>query len=401
MGEIEAVVKYPEPKVSREAVTRELLRPSNLLTGGFIWLIGVVIAGLITFAALRVPSSRAAADSFLLSLPGVTSDRLAQPSGIIHITDGLDLSGSWASNEDQQTSSAGLKHSFLLWWAIVGAGALILFAATWPKRIFKRAKDEEIDSTDYWPVWLLAIAAIAIVAFGLGSWGRDHSAARVLSDLVFITLVIVVPGGAVFAAASSGAELLGTTGKVLFGVLGLWHGAIQVALPFLLIRLGGGYSIGIAALVLTLAAALGILGSRLFPEIARGMDWRFGLALLSLWVIAVVLIVAAILYVPGPALMNLGTAAGGWVLGPAVAAAALIGALLSCVNLGWYLAVAVSFNGHNNEAGGAARIGEFKQMVRFRITKDELTGFVIGFDRPRMNGADLDLKLIDVFRIRP
>src|SRR5262249_10674159 len=254
MGEIEAVVKYPEPKVSREAVTRELLRPSNLLTGGFIWLIGVVIAGLITFAALRVPSSRAAADSFLLSLPGVTSDRLAQPSGIIHITDGLDLSGSWASNEDQQTSSAGLKHSFLLWWAIVGAGALILFAATWPKRIFKRAKDEEIDSTDYWPVWLLAIAAIAIVAFGLGSWGRDHSAARVLSDLVFITLVIVVPGGAVFAAASSGAELLGTTGKVLFGVLGLWHGAIQVALPFLLIRLGGGYSIGIAALVLTLAA---------------------------------------------------------------------------------------------------------------------------------------------------
>src|SRR5205823_4575138 len=55
----------------------------------------------------------------------------------------------------------------------------------------------------------------------------------------------------------------------------------------------------------------------------------------------------------------------------------VLGAALSCVWFGWYLAVALAFNGHNNEAGGAARIDGFKGLVRFRLTREGLTGFVI------------------------
>jgi hypothetical protein len=34
--------------------------------------------------------------------------------------------------------------------------------------------------------------------------------------------------------------------------------------------------------------------------------------------------------------------------------AGLVGALMSCVWFGWYLSISLAFNGHNNEAGGAA-----------------------------------------------
>ena len=131
------------------------------------------------------------------------------------------------------------------------------------------------------------------------------------------------------------------------------------------------------------------------------MDWPFGLAALAIWVISTLGVVAAVLFLPGPPLLSLGSSYGGWALALPVLAATCIGAVMTCVTLGWYMAVSVSFNGHYPEAGGAARIGDFKQIVRFRITKDELTGFVIGCDRPRMNGAELELKLIDVFKIRP
>jgi len=74
---------------------------------------------------------------------------------------------------------------------------------------------------------------------------------------------------------------------------------------------------------------------------------------------------------------------------------------MSCVSFGWYLAVALAFGGHVNEAGGAARLEEFKQLIRFRLTKDGLTGFVIAIDEPKMDGTQLEPRIIDVFTITP
>jgi hypothetical protein len=399
-GAIKAKAKYPDPKVSRVAVIRELLRPVNLITGGFIWLMGAVMAGLITFAAVRVPSSRAATDSLLRVLPGISEDRLDQPSGLIHIRDAWTLPGFVGRDASQKGGFPAITPSLLLWCSIAVAFVFIRYAAKWPERICDRVTSKMVASSDYWPMWVLAIAALASIAFGLWTWGRDHSAARVISDLVFITTVIGVVAAASFGAFG-GAEILGTKGKLLFAVLGVWHGVVQLALPFLLVRLGGLYSIAGAAAILAVAAVLGMLCARAFPEVARGMDWPFGLAALAIWVIGTLGVVAAVLFLPGPPLLSLGSSYGGWALALPVLAATCIGAVMTCVTLGWYMAVSVSFNGHYPEAGGAARIGDFKQIVRFRITKDELTGFVIGCDRPRMNGAELELKLIDVFKIRP
>ena len=74
---------------------------------------------------------------------------------------------------------------------------------------------------------------------------------------------------------------------------------------------------------------------------------------------------------------------------------------MSCVLFGWYLAVALAFNGHNNEAGGAARIEGFKEFIRFRLDRNGLTGYVIAIDEPGTAGGKGKLrpKLVDVFRI--
>jgi hypothetical protein len=60
----------------------------------------------------------------------------------------------------------------------------------------------------------------------------------------------------------------------------------------------------------------------------------------------------------------------------------LSGGFFSCVWFGWYLAVALGFNAHNNEAGGAARLDAYRHFIRFKLEPDRITGYVIGFDRP-------------------
>ena len=85
-------------------------------------------------------------------------------------------------------------------------------------------------------------------------------------------------------------------------------------------------------------------------------------------------------------------------------ASVVLGALFSCIWFGWYLAVSLAFHGHNNEAGGGARSECYRHMIRFKLTENTLTGYVIGIDKPV---TDLSAKekeqpkfrLVDVFTI--
>ena len=81
-------------------------------------------------------------------------------------------------------------------------------------------------------------------------------------------------------------------------------------------------------------------------------------------------------------------------------AVVILGVILSLSLLSWYFAVSLAFQGHNNEAGGAARIEKFKHIVRLRLRKDDLTAYVIGIDLPRADGYKSEPKLIDVFTLR-
>jgi hypothetical protein len=77
--------------------------------------------------------------------------------------------------------------------------------------------------------------------------------------------------------------------------------------------------------------------------------------------------------------------------------AVFLGYRMSRVWFSWYLAVALAFNGHNNEAGGAARIEGFKHILRIRLKGDKLTVYVIGFDDAATELKDLKPRLVDKF----
>ena len=78
-----------------------------------------------------------------------------------------------------------------------------------------------------------------------------------------------------------------------------------------------------------------------------------------------------------------------------------IGYLMSRVWLGWYLAIAMHFDGHNNEAGGAARIEGFKHMLRIKVTRENITVYVIGFDEAQAEMSKMEMKLVDKFTLTP
>jgi hypothetical protein len=85
--------------------------------------------------------------------------------------------------------------------------------------------------------------------------------------------------------------------------------------------------------------------------------------------------------------------------------APLLGAVFSCVWLGWYLVVTALYNGHNNEQGGGSLSADYRHLVRVRLTENDLTAYVIGIDHPKdLRGAadhERRFRLVDVFTVRP
>jgi hypothetical protein len=187
-------------------------------------------------------------------------------------------------------------------------------------------------------------------------------------------------------------------GKVL---IGLWHLILQLFVAYILIKTGSYLAWAVAAIMLVLPIPL-----------ARSLLKRNnGIGLAILWFIygAVMLALPWIVYrISGqPAVFYDWTSLD--VLFPAFIAG-LFGAVICCLWTGWYFAVCFAFNGHNNEVGGAARIENYKEFIRFRLTPDTLTGYVIAIDdvsqintadkgRTR-DGSDLQPKLIDIFQLR-
>jgi hypothetical protein len=82
-----------------------------------------------------------------------------------------------------------------------------------------------------------------------------------------------------------------------------------------------------------------------------------------------------------------------------VVLAVLVGGIIAPMQFGFYILTCSAWNGHNNEAGISARLTSCKQWIRFHVTKDALTGYVIGIDDPTARRPVP--RLIDTFVIAP
>jgi hypothetical protein len=272
----------------------------------------------------------------------------------------------------------------LLW------GVLAAVASTrYSEWLFQQAYRENIKAWRYWPIWALLILAVVGIGAALWVFGK-HESAFLVSDLVQVIVLLAVGLGLIYFAYGTGAGLKKGIGKVGFLLLGASHALLQLAVPFLLVR--KGHLLWAPLAVLALCIVFKFIG-RALAKLKNG--WPLAIA----WVLfgAALLVIPFYLHSTGLHSLNMPDTRGMKFLLCFYAAA--IGAVMSCVLFGGYLAVSLAFDGHNNEAGGAARIEGFKQFIRFRINRRGLTGYVIAIDKPSTEGTDLQPKIVDVFHL--
>jgi hypothetical protein len=217
-----------------------------------------------------------------------------------------------------------------------------------------------------------------------------------------------------------GGELQSGPGKILMGVVGLWHAILQLTVAFTLIRIGDWRAVLVALGLVLLFSGLSIPYTRISIDGlgARAMRGS-SVVLMALWFVYGALLLALPLklheqrgilkiasdqyssFLP-PSIVNLfgQNVASTWALEiVSLLSAVGLGFLLSMSFLSWYFAVAMAFHGHNNEVGGAGRIEKFRHIVRIRLTEEDLTAYVIAFDEPAAKGHDLKLRLVDKFEL--
>ncbi len=411
---------FPSVETSNREVADRLFLPrtrdvDHFFRGSWIWVVGGLLGALAVHSAFYNPD--------ICSAMG------------------------WCQPDTRSPTSHGFVRSLVpvCWLVLLGAaiGFTLYLRGAFARRCKTRGKcllSELLPPA----VLLVPVVTLPVAVLLMG----DARARDVIPDLAFYVQVLLCAGVLPWWAWSVGARHHGRAGKLGFLLLGLLHGWLQLATPVLLVGIGPSMATlaCVAALVALAwtayyAVKLGLrrigLSSLLVAALAvsafpwwqdnvgssgRGQCWVLTVALLFavgtlLWTIVrwrrgrKELWKPLLAFVPSAAAL----AAAIWFRADipqqwaALVGGFLIGSLLSNGWLRWYLAVAHLYNGHNNEVGGACRIDSFRQFIRFRVTRDELVGYVIGIadsgaTRNRKQRADsptVEVRVIDEFHIRP
>ena len=446
---------YPEQEDSHRTMMQQLLNPYNIARGGFIWLAGAIAAFIVYFAATIAQSSwsvfhlipddqrpcggKACGDALLERIQAALSIAqdgvfvwFSQPTAELIYAIALTIFLLWQwmfrlngleKIQKDADSEAWLRatRQFLLPCLLTGLPLLFfvfLSSASLPSAF---AASSTILAFTTSSILGLAIAgrfteltaervkyghattlldrfiagsfiffAITGLGYGLLRYGH-YPAAVVFSDILFLLISLLVSIGLIVFAGLYGAKLQSdVSGKSRFWEIGLWHAIMQIATPLCLALYGSHQQIAIITLiVLALTIAMRKYSSTLSPQAAVK-------PLLVGWLIVGSLTLSIAVW---------GTAVpidwGRLIWAPA------LGALYSCIWFGWYMALTVSLNGHSTEAGGGARSERYRHFIRFKLTRDALTGYVIGIDDPAdciddqgRFKTDRKLRLVDVFTVK-
>jgi hypothetical protein len=387
-GQVRRDAVYPDAATSRRAIAGRLLDPFTIVRGGFVRALGIVVA-LIVFDA-SVHGNVAWLFDTLLRAIGVERER---PWGASLSTVARALGHGFPGK---------LGASLGFFCLLLAAGVLWVLAARiarWvlvnqrrpvPSAAYRWYRRGPFVIDPYMPAWALFCAGVAL-PLAAPYLIREFPPADVLfRDLTFLAAALLVVVGLVGLALSTGADERGPLATAGFAALGATHAVLQLALPFLLVRVALAATPGLALVALTCAVAT-VLGWAL---LRRGMRWP----VVAVWLgRSLAVVVLALRFSEGVAVAPTGGL--GDLALYAIAGAA--GMVVACLEFGWYLAVASAFSGHVVETGAAARIEGYKQMVRFRLTREGLTGYVIAVDHPVSDGPAIAARVVDVFTVSP
>ncbi len=447
-GEVAMRRVYPSAPQSRRAMTA-LFRPWVVLSGGYIPIFGALVAVALYSAAAILRAPWAGLDALLRLLLGLTPPGRPQQdlsilraagekvgcvllitallgAAALAFTGGasaLERRGARRSSPAAAPPVPRKKAAFngriAVGWGLLGLSVAVVLAGAWGENAL-------------WVAFPALLVAVALTAAGVWQSNRLIRAGATRLQAAVVTLLCAGVGAAMTAASLSlarselsqaqsmvfdfgigllllvmllvtavGLPLLGAAvhrrlaRKLLFIGFGLYNFALITAVPFVLTRTlawGSTAVVSLAALGVV-TALLSALGRAVFVSAAHrrwlGVLW---LALGAIWLLAPV----------AASVHELATAPSPWAQAAFVALAAVLGAVITSMSFGWYFAVADTWGGHSNEVGGAALIEDYKQLIRFRLTPEGLTGFVIAIDRPALDPArEGRPRLVDVFELRP
>jgi hypothetical protein len=476
-GGVKAKVVYPNAKASNNAFAERLFDIYNIWKGGYVWLIGAIMAGIIFFTLTLPQDTRKLFDGlffgdyFKLPIPSFLEDlcpcseaTMYAPmynihfillavfliASVVFLLFGRNAFGK-AITQVKSKSLSEIKRAspdsfylfqalppkmqflcllvfalaivfFLMYvfylqyaWASINKvhsfsqhllallhliGSLLTFAlssqySNFLDCVYKGSTktDRKFQKFFYLPMWALNIIALAVLLLGFGIFARQ-AAVCVLSDVLLWTISLGALLGLFYFGYGVGSDLQPNQfGKIWLGVLGAFHAVLQLLIPVLYVRVGSWTALLILALSVAVISAfgkysLGSLAMKKFPKALVVFWFVYGLALLALP-----------FYLPHLQRSGAYNNSAEWSFFGSAALAILLGGVMSMVWLGWYLAVALGFNGHNNEAGGAGRLEKFRHIVRICLTQDNLSVYVIAFDDPNKEGEALRLRLIDNFAL--
>jgi hypothetical protein len=261
------------------------------------------------------------------------------------------------------------------------------------RRFSLRDWTENVMLWDYLPSWVLMISAFLSVLFGLWRYGI-YKAAVTFSDSVFIVVMVLVVVGLIVYAGGVGAAGLNRRAKLIMLLIGFWHLVLQLgSAAFLVANNDALTTVLVLAAVVGLTLGVSFLVPWLMNRYPQFNDQNSIARFLTLCWLVIGFGCLTFAFT--------GDAAGEVSVGR-MAGAFMTGTVFSCVWFGWYLAVSSACRGHYNEAGGGARADRYRHMVRFKLERDRLTGYVIGIDRPV---SDFDpgnlpaFELVDVFTV--
>lgn len=454
-GEVPAQARYPEPGQALRQSLRNLLSPWRIVRGGYVWLAGAFAAAVTFVGGFLAESTRGYVAEGLATI-GLTFERhLSGSMKAIETTLGIHRgekltidSGSvsqlwalawvlpfvvfgwwWSGRLERTEREKGCRP---IWWhrlpialaigggilaahgifgrtstgygrlpplvsnAVVAAMSIATVAAiVWTRRydnaLARRARQCRLNAVD--TAFLMSLVAFCALlgALGVLRYGVD-SLAVVALDVAFLAAVLGLPLGLAFFGWLGG-EILPLARRAGMAAIGLCHGLVQLTLPALLaITRPWPDLLALLATVVAITWASGRAAGAIAGESAAAKNRvAVGVGLLIAWTLLVAAVLGVALH--EPRIQPIDSAAFGLSI--------LLGAALSCVWFGWYLATSLCFDAHNNEAGGGSRIGRFKQFIRFRVTRESLTGYVIAIDDPEEHGARLKPRLVDRFELRP
>jgi len=313
--------------------------------------------------------------------------------------------------------------SMLVLYSLLIGAAAFYFCIEYSEWLFEKTRTDYVTRSDWYLVWIVSLFGVLGVAAGFWYFGKYNLPVFILTDILFALVLSLSFIGIVALAYFKGGEMLETRrGKFWIFLVGVWHAILQIAIPFLMIKKGTVLSWLLALALSFIAIYLGRLAMRKNRHAALSFMWIIYGSIMLFLPFLPHLIDQSYLDSSNFLRRNLPENVVGWQGLLQAILAGIIGAIMSCIWFGWYLAVCfLHFQGHNNEVGGAGRIENFKQLIRFRLTEDSLTGYVIAVDdvseigKPVLDmnesknkvvdqmlwkdGSYLQPKLIDVFRL--